>query len=87
MSIKQCMLFLTVGLLSLPMVSYSASKTFEGATCTKDCSGHKAGYEWARKKGITSPEQCGGKSNSFTEGCKIWAKERQAPSDAHSTDK
>lgn len=63
------------------------AKEFHDATCTKDCSGHKAGYEWARKKGITSPGQCGGKSNSFTGGCRIWAKEHQAPSKGHSDDK
>ncbi|NBO19405.1 MAG: hypothetical protein EBV03_09305 [Proteobacteria bacterium] len=63
------------------------AKTFKGDECTKDCSGHKAGYAWAQKKGITSPDQCGGKSNSFTEGCRSWATEHQAPSETHSDDK
>ena len=75
---------LIAGLMVSPMAH---AKTFRQANCTKDCSGHKAGYEWARKKGITLPEQCGGKSNSFTEGCKIWAKEYQAPKQPHSVDK
>jgi len=26
--------------------------TFKGYQCTQNCSGHKAGYEWAMKKGI-----------------------------------
>ena len=24
---------------------------FMGSTCTKDCSGHRAGYEWSQRKG------------------------------------
>ncbi len=52
------------------------SLTFEGYRCTKDCSGHRAGYEWAERKGIETPEQCGGRSNSFTEGCKAWAEKQ-----------
>lgn len=25
--------------------------TFKGSPCTKDCSGHRAGYEWSQRKG------------------------------------
>ena len=50
-------------------------KTFHGYECTDDCSGHKAGYDWAKRKGIDSPDDCGGKSNSFIEGCKAYAQE------------
>ena len=25
--------------------------TFRGSQCTKDCSGHRAGYEWSKVKG------------------------------------
>lgn len=49
---------------------------FRGYNCTDDCSGHKAGYNWALKKGITDPEQCGGRSMSFVEGCRAAAMER-----------
>ena len=41
---------------------------FMGSPCTKDCSGHKAGYEWSLKKGgaiAASP------SNSFNNGARI----------------
>ena len=24
---------------------------FLGSTCTRDCSGHRAGYEWSKRKG------------------------------------
>lgn len=47
--------------------------TFKDYSCTSDCSGHKAGYVWAAKKGINSPDDCGGKSSSFIEGCKAYA--------------
>lgn len=51
------------------------NETFKGYECTGDCSGHNAGYEWARKKGITDPDECSGNSNSFIEGCKSYASE------------
>lgn len=47
--------------------------TFKGYSCTGDCSGHKAGYDWAAKKGIHNSGDCGGKSRSFIEGCKAYA--------------
>ena len=52
-----------------------SSPTFHGNTCTGDCSGHEAGYNWAEEKGITDPDDCGGKSSSFIEGCESYAEE------------
>src|SRR5436853_2639709 len=43
--------------------------TFHGYVCTVDCSGHEAGYEWAEEHDITDPDDCGGNSESFIEGC------------------
>ena len=42
--------------------------TFMGSPCTKDCSGHKAGYEWgiARRGKIANSW-----SNSFNKGAEI----------------
>lgn len=41
---------------------------FMGSTCTKDCSGHKAGYEWSvKRKGETANTP----SNSFNNGTNI----------------
>jgi hypothetical protein len=51
------------------------SQSYKRYECTGDCSGHKAGYEWARKKGINDPDDCGGNSNSFIEGCKSYVNE------------
>ncbi len=49
---------------------------FGGNECTEDCSGHQAGYDWAEEKGITDPEDCGGNSDSFIEGCESYAEEQ-----------
>jgi hypothetical protein len=48
-------------------------RTFADQGCTKDCGGHKAGYAWAEEKGISNPDQCGGRSWSFIEGCRAYA--------------
>ena len=47
--------------------------TFADQGCTKDCGGHEAGYAWAEEKGISNPDQCGGRSWSFIEGCRSYA--------------
>jgi hypothetical protein len=52
--------------------------TFMGNTCTIDCSGHEAGYEWAEENDIDDPDDCDGNSDSFVEGCEAYAEERQA---------
>ena len=52
-----------------------ADLEFKGLPCTVDCSGHEAGYDWASEKGITDPDDCGGNSNSFIEGCRSYAEE------------
>jgi len=48
---------------------------FHGRRCTVDCSGHEAGYEWAEEYDIHDPDDCGGNSESFIEGCQIYAEE------------
>lgn len=48
-----------------------SSRQFGRYTCTQDCSGHRAGYEWAHRRGIRTRSRCGGRSQSFIEGC--WA--------------
>lgn len=46
---------------------------FAGEKCIDDCGGHIAGFEWAKSRGIKNPTECGGKSQSFIKGCKIYA--------------
>jgi hypothetical protein len=49
--------------------------TFGEYVCKDDCSGHVAGYAWAQEHHIYADDDCGGKSQSFMEGCKQWVKE------------
>lgn len=51
--------------------------TYAGDGCTEDCGGHEAGYAWAEEKGIADPDDCGGNSWSFVEGCQAYAEEHQ----------
>jgi len=48
-----------------------------GDPCTVDCSGHQAGYDWAEVQGIDNPDDCGGNSQSFIEGCEEYATEQE----------
>lgn len=43
--------------------------TFKGSTCTRDCSGHRAGYEWYQRKGRTPNSR----SSSFNKGAGLAA--------------
>ncbi|MBF6649114.1 hypothetical protein IT781_10910 [Methylobacter sp. BlB1] len=54
-----------------------ASSTFKGYECTKNCSGHEAGYEWAEEQNIDDPDDCDGSSASFIEGCQAYAEEQE----------
>jgi hypothetical protein len=40
--------------MTLAVVGSAQTATFGGYECTIDCSGHKAGYEWAEAKDIVS---------------------------------
>lgn len=46
-----------------------SEKQFKGSRCTKDCSGHKAGYAWAKARGEAAP--CDSNNKSFNNGCYI----------------
>jgi hypothetical protein len=54
-----------------------SGESFDGNPCIGDCSGHEAGYQWAEENSITDPDNCGGNSNSFIEGCRSYAEEQQ----------
>lgn len=53
--------------------TFSSTAMFKGYRCTVDCSGHEAGYQWAEDRGIYDPDDCGGNSQSFIEGCIAYA--------------
>ena len=72
---------LSASILALAFVAVGGAqaqhtRTFKGYVCTKDCSGHIAGYRWAQRKGIKDPSECGGNSQSFYEGCLAYANGR-----------
>lgn len=46
--------------------------SFGGYTCSSDCSGHIAGFNWASARRVKSTSQCTGNSNSFREGCFVY---------------
>jgi len=50
--------------------------------CTENCAGHEAGYQWAEQKGIVDPNDCGGDSDSFVEGCMAYTGEQRQDRDA-----
>lgn len=62
-----------------PVAALPTPPTFAGYECTEDCSGHEAGYEWAAEQEIADPDDCGGNSDSFIEGCVAYAEENAEP--------
>lgn len=65
----------------------AAARTFGGNECTDDCSGHKAGYEWAESRGIADQRRCekvliqSPNSTSFAEGCSTYIEDPSRGSD------
>lgn len=47
------------------------------SSCTSDCSGHQAGFDWAQEKDLTDESECGGDSQSFIEGCEQFVQDRR----------
>lgn len=41
--------------------------------CLGSCSGQDAGVQWAKESKIVYPDDCGGRSSSFYEGCVTYA--------------
>jgi hypothetical protein len=50
--------------------------TFHGSSCTSDCSGHRAGWYWARLHQLSSQNGCNSHSPSFNKGCAINIQQR-----------
>jgi hypothetical protein len=59
------------------VVSSLSGDYYKGYDCIGDCSGHEAGYQWAEDNDINNPDDCGGNSNSFIEGCESYAEENE----------
>lgn len=54
------------------LLSKRHSNYFMGERCSSDCSGHKAGYEWAEKEELYDESDCENHSQSFENGCMIY---------------
>ncbi|RVO57770.1 hypothetical protein [Sinorhizobium meliloti] len=63
------------GLLFASAASPTFAQAFGGYECTEDCSGHKAGYEWAEENAISDDNDCSGNSASFSEGCQAYVED------------
>jgi hypothetical protein len=63
------------------LIGSAQSQEFGGYDCTDDCSGHKAGYNWADQNGITDANDCSGNSQSFVEGCQAYTEDPYRGSD------
>jgi hypothetical protein len=65
----------------------AGASEFGGYQCTLDCSGHKAGYEWAEVEGITNKKDClqilrsNRNRRSFYEGCLVYVEDPYRGSD------
>ena len=60
-------------------ITEATGLTFKGSPCTKDCSGHEAGYKWSRHRGgVTAMSR----SPSFDKGAAIAASELHKPRQA-----
>lgn len=53
----------------------ASQASFKGYRCKSDCSGHRAGYNWAKRRGTSSYAGCTGNSQSFIEGCRSYIEE------------
>ena len=49
-------------------VAYRAMRA-ELSRCSSDCSGHRAGYAWAKAHNVMAVDDCNGQSLAFLNGC------------------
>ena len=52
-----------------PIQSKIGRLFFKGKLCSNNCSGHMAGYRWAKARSVSNQGRCIVDSSSFTEGC------------------
>lgn len=57
---------------TMPVMSITGSWFYRGRSCLDDCSGHLAGYEWAKEKDLLDYNSCNTGSFSFDEGCELY---------------
>ena len=54
--------------------------------CTSDCSGHDAGWQYAKEHELSDASQCTGDSDSFVAGCKSYIESVEAAGDEAAED-
>lgn len=67
-----------LAIVAAQFVNPALASEFYGYRCTKDCSGHRAGFAWAERKEIQNKHNCTGHSQSFREGCLAWVSSKEA---------
>ena len=61
----------------LPAASQARHGAFGGYPCRDDkCSDDWAGYRWAEANRVADPDDCVGKTGSFIEGCRVYARQQ-----------
>jgi hypothetical protein len=79
MNLRQWVLAIIVGVLGASGAatpSVAQDRMFGGYDCTDDCSGHAAGYEWAKAHRITDASDCPTSGpKSFYEGCLVYTED------------
>ena len=71
---------------STPTVPSTPAQTSHGYSCTSDCSGHDAGYEWGEENEICDADYDAGNSESFNEGVRSYAEENCDESESFDED-
>jgi hypothetical protein len=81
MTYRMFALLLGVAVPTIGTVEACRARTFGDYECTLDCSGHKAGYEWAEARDITEKAACEAilrrwpRRVSFYEGCLVYVED------------
>ena len=57
----------------LAEIGIGKARSFKGSPCKTNCTGHSAGYLWAKKKNLKNKNQCPASPAhpSFMNGCRI----------------
>lgn len=68
----------------IPPGAAYAEPVFLGYACRdRECNGHKSGFAWAERNGITDARECEASPNpAFVEGCRAFAEEAVTPEQA-----
>lgn len=66
---------------SAPVMSMTGRWFYKGRSCLSDCSGHIAGYDWAKREDLFEYDECSTGNPSFDEGCELFVFEARVDED------